>query len=91
MRFRVTRHTAVKPPDDVLDLLIERLPARRGDVIFERSGSEIRARLDRDEAVWETQDERVAIGREAVMAALADVCDASSGLKLDWFAVSADL
>jgi hypothetical protein len=91
VRFRVTRHTAVKPPDDVLDLLIERLPARRGDVIFETSGSEIHARLDRDEAVWETQDERVAIGRKAVLAALADVCDGSPGLKLDWFAVSTDL
>ncbi len=90
MRFRVTRHTAVKPPDDVLDLLIGRLPTRQGEVIFEIIGSEIRGRLDRDEAVWETQDERLAIGRKAVLAALGEVCDRPPALKLDWFAVSAD-
>jgi hypothetical protein len=89
MRFRVTRHTAVKPAEHVLDLLVERLPTRQGDVIFETTGSEIHARLDRDEAVWETQDERLAIGRTAVLAALGEVCDRSPELKLDWFAVSA--
>ncbi|HXD53998.1 MAG TPA: hypothetical protein VN618_04520 [Solirubrobacteraceae bacterium] len=88
MRFRVTRHTAVKPPEGVLDLLSARIPKRREDVLFSQVGGEIRARLDRDEAIAMTQDERVEIGREAVLEAVGEVCERSPDLKLDWYAVS---
>jgi hypothetical protein len=88
MRFRVTRHTAVKPPEDVLNLLDARLPARQDDVIFTKSGGEIDVRLDRDDSVRMTQDEREERGREAVLEAVGEVCERWPGLRLDWFAVS---
>lgn len=88
MRFRVTRHSAVHPPDGALSLLSERVPARREDVIFSRVGSEISARLDRDEPVRMTADERLEIGREAVLEAVGEVCEHSADLDVDWYAVS---
>jgi hypothetical protein len=88
MRFRITKHTAKTPPDHVLELLNERIPQRREDVLFTRAGGEIRARLDRDDAVWMTQDERLEIGRRAVLDVVGEVCDRSPELKLDWYAVS---
>ncbi len=35
-----------------------------------------------------TRDERIEIGRRAVLDALREVCDRSPELKSDWFAVS---
>lgn len=87
MRFRVTRHTAVKPPDGALDLLGARIPKRRDDVVFSLAGGEITARLDRDESIAMTQDERAEIGRQAVLEALSGLCERAPELKLDWFAV----
>ncbi len=88
MKFRVTRHSAVKPPEGALELLSLHIPPRREDVAFSRTGSEIRARVDRDEAVWMTQDERLEIGRQAVLDIVREVCERSPELKLDWFAIS---
>jgi hypothetical protein len=88
MRFRITKHSAVKPPEDVLSRLLERIPQRREDVIFTIVGNEIRARVDRDDASSRTHDERAEIGREAVLEAVSDVCERWPGLKADWFAVS---
>jgi hypothetical protein len=88
MRFRVTTHTAVRPPEGVLDLLGERIPSRQGDVLFSKVGGEIRARLDREDSVWMTQDERIEIGRRAVLEAVGEVCERVPNLKLDWYAVS---
>jgi hypothetical protein len=78
----------VKPPEHVLDLLSEKIPPRREDVMFTKVGGEIRARLDRDEAVWMTSDERTEIGREAVLEVLGNLCERWPELKLDWYAVS---
>lgn len=72
-----------------MDLLIERIPSRSEDVRFSKVGREVRALLDREDAVWMTQDERTAIGRRAVLEAVADVCDRAPELMLDWYAVSA--
>jgi hypothetical protein len=88
MRFTVTRHAAVKTPEDVLSLLSEHIPARREDVIFSRAGSEISARVDREESVRMTADERIEIGREAVLKAIGELCEHSADLKVDWYAVS---
>ena len=88
MRFRVTRHAAVKPPMDALSRLFECLPPRREDVQFVKAGDEIRARLDSDELASRTEAERAEIGREAVLRALSEVCERSPELKLDWFAIS---
>jgi hypothetical protein len=69
-------------------MLSEYMGARRREVSFARVGQEIRANLDRDEQVAMTQDERLDIGRGAVLAIVGDVCERAPELKLDWFAVS---
>ena len=71
-----------------MDLLGERMPTRSEGVQFTRAGQAISARLDRDEAVWMTNDERTEIGREAVLEIVGEVCERSPGLKLDWYAVA---
>jgi hypothetical protein len=88
MGFRVTRHAAVTPPERALGLLRERLPKRWDAVCFSISGDEIGASLDRDESVSVTSDERVEIGRRAVLGALEEVCERAPELRLDWYAVA---
>lgn len=78
----------MSPPDHVMSLLSERLPKRREDVYFSKVGGEVRARLERDEPVSMTRDERTEIARRAVLEALAEVCERVPELKLDWYAVS---
>lgn len=87
MQFKVTKHGSVSPPHDALDLLAEPIAGRRGDAYFKRAGSCIAARLDRDDPVAMTQDERAEIGRRAVLEIIGDVCERTPGLKLDWYAV----
>ena len=72
-----------------MSLLCKRLPHRCEDVCFSTSGGEIGASLDREESVSETNDERVEIGRRAVLGALEEICDGAPELTLDWYAVSA--
>jgi hypothetical protein len=86
--FRITRHTALTPPDHAMSLLCERLPHHSEDVYFSIAGGEIGATIDREESVSETNDERVEIGRRAVLGALEEICDGAPELKLDWYAVS---
>jgi hypothetical protein len=86
--FRITRHVALTPPDRAMSLLCERLPDRSEDVRFSMAGGEIGASLDRDESVSATHDERVEIGRRAVLGALEEICEHSPELELDWYAVS---
>jgi hypothetical protein len=88
MKFRITRHATASPPEDALDLLSTRIGRSRDDVRFARVGGEIRANLDRDDPVSMTNDERTDIGRRAVLEIVADVCERTPELKLDWFAVS---
>ena len=72
-----------------MSLLCERLPSNCEDVCFSTVDGEIGASLEREESVSETNDERVEIGRRAVLGALEEICDGSPELKLDWYAVSA--
>ncbi len=88
MKFKITRHMAVVPPEGALDLLGERIGRRREDVSFTRVGSEIRATLDRDDPVSMTRDERMYRGRRAVLEVLEEICERAPELKFDWFAVS---
>jgi hypothetical protein len=88
MTFTITRHASGAPPECALELLGARIPRRVEDVLFSMSGAEIAALIDRDEAVWMTRDERVDIGRRAVLEALDEVCERSPELQLDWYAVS---
>ncbi len=64
------------------------MPRRREDVVFSRTGGEIRALVDRDESIRMTQDERAEVGRTAVLEVLGEVCERAPELCLDWFAVS---
>ena len=86
--FRITRHSALAPPDHAMSLLYERLPSCSEDVCFSMTGGEIGASLDREESISETNDERVEIGRRAVLGALEEICDGAPELKPEWYAVS---
>jgi len=88
MKFKITRHATASPPEDALDLLTSRIGKRRDDIHFARVGAELRANVDRDEPVSMTQDERTDIGRRAVLDAIAEVCERTPELKVEWFAVS---
>jgi hypothetical protein len=88
VKFLITRHSAFKPPDDALDLLWQRLGAGRDEVSFAKVGAEIRATVGEDAPVSMTRDERVEIGRRAILEILTDVCELAPELKSDWFAVS---
>jgi hypothetical protein len=88
MKFRITRHASASPPEHALDLLSERMRGRHEDVSFARVGAEITAKLDRDDPIAMTQDERTDIGRRAVLGAVAEICERTPELKLDWYAVS---
>jgi hypothetical protein len=88
MKFRITRHATTSPPEHALDLLTERMGSRREGVSFARVGPEIRAKLDGDDPIAMTRDERTDVGRRAVLEIVAEVCERAPELKLDWFAVS---
>jgi hypothetical protein len=88
VKFRITRHAATSPPEQAIDVLAERIGSRRKGVSFRRVGDEIRVNIDRDDPVHMTQDERVDIGRRAVLEIVADLCERDPELELDWFAVS---
>jgi hypothetical protein len=78
----------MSPPEQALDLLTERIGRKFDDVSFTRVGPEIRAKLDQDQPVAMTQDERIARGRRAVLEVVGEICERAPELKLDWFAVS---
>jgi hypothetical protein len=88
VRFKITRHSGFSAPADALELLAQRLGARREDVSFAMVGGEIWATLQTDAPVSMTHDERSDIGRRMVLDVVREVCDGLSGLKSDWFAVS---
>ncbi len=87
MVFKVTKHGSASPPQNALDLLGELIAGRRDDAYFKRAGSYISARLDREEPVAMTQDERNEIGRRVVLEIIGDVCERTPGMKLEWYAV----
>jgi len=89
VQFRITPHSGYAPPADALDLLWERLGARRDGVSFTKVGVEIRATTGEDAPVSMTSDERAEIGRRAVLDVVRDICDGVPELRSDWFAVSA--
>jgi len=88
VRFRITRHSALKPPADALELLWPRLGPKRDQVSFAKVGSEIRATWGEDAPVSMERDERVDMGRRAILDVLEDVCARAPELRFDWYAVS---
>jgi hypothetical protein len=91
VQFRITPHSGFTAPADALETLWQRLGARRDEVSFAKIGSEITARTGDEAPVSMTRDERVEIGRRAVLDAVRDVCEGAADLKSDWFAVSSEL
>lgn len=77
-------------PDDALDLLLARLGPNRDRASFAKVGAEIWVTLQTDAPVSMTQDERVDIGRRAVLEVLHDVCEGAPELRSDWYAVSSE-
>lgn len=88
MRFKITHHSGFGAPAEALELLWPRLAASGAEVSFAKVGREIRAMTDEDAPVSVTSDERLEVGRLAVLSAVRDACDGVPGLKSDWFAVS---
>jgi hypothetical protein len=88
VRFKITGHSGYPAPEDALDRLWTQLGPRREEVSFARVGEEIKATLDDEPPVSMTSDERVDIGRRAVLGVVTDICEQASGLNADWFAVS---
>jgi hypothetical protein len=91
VRFKITLHSAVAPPADALDQLWNQLGSEREEVWFDKLGTEITATTDEDTPVSMTRDERVHIGRHAVLDIVREVCEETSELRSDWFAVSSEL
>jgi hypothetical protein len=90
VQFRITPHSAFAPPVDALDLLWRHLGTERDEVSFERAGPEITATTGEDAPVSMTRDERIHIGRRAVLKVVCDVCAEAPELRSDWFAVSSE-
>jgi hypothetical protein len=88
MSFKVTRHATAQPPQDALERLGERIPVRTEEVVFSKVGGQITARLDGDEEIAMTRDERIDRGRRVVLEAVAEVCERTPELRVDWFAVT---
>lgn len=88
MRFRITHHSGFAAPADALDRLSARVGPRRDGVSFAKVGHEIRAMTSEDAPVSMTRDERIEIGRRAVLDLVREVCEGAPELKSDWFAVS---
>jgi hypothetical protein len=91
VQFKITPHSGFDPPADALELLWQRLGPSREEVSFAKIGAEITARTGEDAPVSMTRDERLEVGRRAVLDAVRDVCEGASDLKSDWFAVSSEL
>jgi hypothetical protein len=88
VRFKITRHSGYRPPDDALDLLLTRLGPSREEVAFAKVGMEIWATFEADAPVAMTWDERADIGRRAVLSVVREACEGVPELNSDWFAVS---
>jgi hypothetical protein len=73
-----------------LDQLWQQLGPERAEVSFDKLGSEITAMTDEDAPVSMTRDERVHIGRHAILDIVCEVCEETSELRSDWFAVSSE-
>jgi hypothetical protein len=88
VRFRITHHSGYAAPADALDLLSARVGASRDGISFAKVGPYVRAMTAEDAPVSMTRDERVEIGRRRVLDVVREVCESSTELKSDWFAVS---
>jgi len=90
MKFRITPHSghaAPAPPAHAIDALWERLGGSRDGMSFARVGPEISATWGEDAPASMERDERIELGRRAVLSILREVCETTPELELEWFAV----
>jgi hypothetical protein len=87
--FRIGIHSGFGAPEDAIDRLAARLGRSRDDARFTVSGREILVRFGDEAPVSMESDEREQVGRAALLEIIGEVCEGSSELKLDWYAVSA--
>jgi hypothetical protein len=78
------------PPADALDQLWQHLGTERQEMSFQKLSGEITVTPGADAPVSMTRDERVHIGRRAVLDVLREVCEEAPELRSDWFAVSSE-
>jgi hypothetical protein len=90
MIFSITRHSGWAAPDNALDMLWERLGARREDTSFAKDDAEIRATWGSDPPSSIDRHEREEVGRAVILEIVRDVCEQAPELKSDWYAVVAD-
>ncbi len=90
VNFRITPHAASGAPGDALEMLWQHLDGHYEDVSFVNEGPEIKARIAQDAPIAMTSDEREAVGRRMLLELLREVCERSSELSSDWYAVSSD-
>ena len=88
MRFRITRHSGHAVPLDALELLLRRLGARRGEVSFMMSRSEIWARWDDGDASSATREAKAEAHRWEIFEIVREACEDARELQVEWFAVS---
>jgi len=88
VNFRITRHSGWAGPDDALDMLWERLGARREEASFAKADAEISASWGSDAPSSIDRDEREEVGRLAILEIVQDVCEQAPELRSDWFAVA---
>jgi hypothetical protein len=88
VKFRITRHSGFSPPPDAIDLLWQRLGAKREDASFSRIGTEIRASWGEEMRLSAAREQTAELGRREVFEIVRDVCDEHAELRSDWFAVS---
>lgn len=85
---RAGRNPAAAAPPDALPRLLERLGPRREGVSFRMVGDQIHAKYAGEPPVSMTRDERVMMGRRAVLDLVLAACERAPDLTGDWFAVS---
>jgi hypothetical protein len=89
MNFRITRHSGWSAPQDALEMLWERLSARRDGASFAKGAAEITATWRSDAPSSRDREEREEVGRAAILEIVRDVCEREPELRSDWFAISA--
>ena len=88
MKFRITRHSSFRPPNDAIDILWERLGTRRDEIWFSRVGAEIRATWGEEMRDSLARERGAEVGRQEIVELLRDICDRDPALRSDWYAVS---
>jgi hypothetical protein len=88
MEFRITTHTGYGAPADAIESPWACLRATSvEDATFARGHEEIRATWGYDEASRAIMEELVEPNRRALLEVVCELCDRTTGLESDWYAI----